>query len=148
MEPISDAEYAAYIGKNANAYLDAFKAFDQNGGAFKISWRWSAFFLTFWWCLYRKLYPWALVLLVVTLIPYINFVFMLAAGAAANYLYYRQARTQIPAIKKARPDMHPLEAIAAIGGVNLWAAVIAWIVYGVCAAGIIAAMLLPSLVRQ
>jgi len=148
MEHISDAEYAAYIGKNPLAYLDKFKSFDQIGGAFKITWRWSAFFLTFWWCLYRKLYLWALVMLVITVIPYFNFIFMIAAGCAANYLYYKQARSQITAVKNAQLDMDPLQAIGSIGGVNAWVMILAWIVYGLGAIGVIAAIVTGAMMHQ
>jgi hypothetical protein len=48
--------YEAIVGKRAGYYLPRFRRFAEGG---RISWSWSAFFGTFAWLRYRKLYAWS-----------------------------------------------------------------------------------------
>ena len=60
--------YRAFVGsKNQNYYVERFSQFDQAGGA-KATWNWPAFFVTFYWLLYRKMWQNALIYF---LLPYI-----------------------------------------------------------------------------
>lgn len=53
--------YEAVIGaKNQNYYLRYFRRFDDNG-KIGFSWHWPAFFITFYWLLYRKMWLNALI---------------------------------------------------------------------------------------
>lgn len=122
MNTDSEMEYAACIGPKANLCQPKFQEFDQIDGRFKLSWNWSARLFTFWRRLCRKIHPRALALLVLTATPCRKILSMIAAGLTANHLHYRQAKTQIPAVKEACPDVDPLEAAAEIGGANIWAA--------------------------
>ena len=63
-------------------------------------------------------------------------------------LYYKQARSQITAVKNAQIDMDPLQAIGSIGGVNAWVMILAWIVYGLGAIGVIAAIVTGAMMHQ
>lgn len=52
----TDALYQAVIGPaNQDYYLERFRRFDQAGKA-GASWHWPAFFITFFWLLYRKMW--------------------------------------------------------------------------------------------
>lgn len=148
MNTVSEKEFAAYIGPNAHLYLHKFQEFDELEGRFKLSWNWSACLFTFWWFLYRKLYPWALALLVLTVIPYLNILCMIAAGCAANHLYYRQAKSQIAAVKETYPDIDPLQAAAELGGVNRWVAILGGVFCGVVLLGVAAALITPMLLHK
>lgn len=58
---ITDEDYIAFIGKNANKYLTNFKEFSAEGfDEFSATWHWPAFFMPSFWMLYRKLYLWSL----------------------------------------------------------------------------------------
>ncbi len=48
------ADYEAAIGPNSGYYLKYFEQFDA--GESKASWHWPAFFVSSWWCLYRKMW--------------------------------------------------------------------------------------------
>ena len=61
----SEAEYITFIGKNAETYLTTFRKFQVQGGdRFAVTWHWPAFLFPFFWLLYRKLYLWAILSLV------------------------------------------------------------------------------------
>ncbi len=120
MRNITDSEYQAFIGPEENKYLPRFKRFDELAGNFKAGWHWPAFLFTFWWYLYRKLYVWAIVIFVVSFVPYLNFAAMIASGVAGYYLYYRKARQDIERLKDAFPGKDITGACAEIGGVHRW----------------------------
>lgn len=47
----------AFVGpKNAHYYEQVFEKFERGGGS--LSWNWPAFFVTWFWLLYRKMYMW------------------------------------------------------------------------------------------
>ena len=49
--------YTALIGKKRlDYYLKRFESFDDRGGGLIPSWNWAAFFFTWLWVLYRKMY--------------------------------------------------------------------------------------------
>ena len=54
--PLDEARYAAIIGKRAERYLLRFRRFAN--GEWR-SWNWAAFFATFAWLRYRRLYAWS-----------------------------------------------------------------------------------------
>jgi len=50
-------EFIVFTGENAHKYLPKFEKFNIGGvDNFSITWHWPAFFVGFWWMLYRKLY--------------------------------------------------------------------------------------------
>jgi len=73
------ADYESAIGPNSGYYLKYFEQFDA--GESRASWNWPAFFVSSWWCLYRKMWLWGILTL---LWPWIMFfVFSIVVGIAA-----------------------------------------------------------------
>ena len=63
----SNNNYKTLLGpKNTNYYLSKFSSFDNGGST--ISWNWPAFFLNFYWLLYRKMWLFAFLYLL-SLLP-------------------------------------------------------------------------------
>lgn len=111
--------YAEAIGyKNAGYYLSQFDRFDSKG--YTASWNWPAFFVSFYWLLYRKMWFWALLyfllpiplaILVAVLPPsfesagvlaYVLYMFgiLILFPMYANALYYRHLNKKILNAKK------------------------------------------------
>lgn len=146
MDIVTDQEYAAFIGPEAHKYLPRFRMFDDLAGNFKATWNWSAFFFTFWWLLYRKLYAYAALVFVLSFVPYLNFAIMAASGAAGYFLYHRKARTDILQLKKAFPGMDVTLRCAELGGVHrfvIWAGILisALCILAALALGIVGVMM-------
>jgi len=140
-----EQDLAVFIGKNAATYLAAFRKFNQNGSdSFTATWHWPAFFLNFWWLLYRKLYVWALVPLLLGCIPYVGLFTSIAFGVSANYIYYRHAKKKLLEVK-AQPgsDAERTAALARAGGVNSMVVVAAPLL-AVAVLGILAAIAIPQ----
>ena len=68
--------YEAAIGpKKKTYYVDRFEVFDENGPGLHPSWNWAAFFFTGFWALYRKLYGWfAIWILVFAALGFLNII--------------------------------------------------------------------------
>jgi hypothetical protein len=114
-------ETGLFVGKNAGYYTTVFRKFDIRGmETFAPTWNWAAFLCNFWWMLYRKLYLWALLWFLLTLIPIYGIVFMIAAGITGNYLYYRHAMAKIREAKSMHPPDQLPAVLAELGGVNGW----------------------------
>ena len=81
-ESISDEEYyKTIIGpKNQDYYLRQFSRFDDEGKA-GASWHWPAFFVSFYWLLYRKMWLNALMYFI---FPYLFLVLFGILGVAAR----------------------------------------------------------------
>ena len=99
----------AFIGPNADRYLEHFKKFTLTGTPrFNLTWNWPAFlFVPFLWFLYRKMYLYAAVYAVGPMISTfitgdmsIGIAWSIIAGATGNYIYYWHCREQIAEIKK------------------------------------------------
>ena len=95
----SDELYALAIGdQNRHYYLPRFEAF-EGAGATSLGWHWPAFFFTFWWLIYRKMWGMAALYLV---LPY-GLLLALAplatvseAAAGVGYLVYTLAIFVVP----------------------------------------------------
>lgn len=125
-ELISEEDYIAFIGQNAERYIQKFRSFRVGGiDNFTFTWHWPAFFLGFWWMLYRKLYLWAFVSFVVALIPYVGFLGMILWGLTGNYIYYRHVTDKIKALRQIQPHADLKMTLSQIGGVNRWVVTIA-----------------------
>jgi Tfp pilus assembly protein PilE len=136
-----------FIGKNADKYLYRFRNFDRNGqDSFAVTWHWPAFLFNFWWALYRKMYGWAVLVLLISCVPYVGLLMMIGFGMSANYFYYRRAKRLVSEIK-AGPgtDIDKAAAIARAGGVNNVAVVVAPILI-IALMGILAAIAIPQFV--
>lgn len=145
---ISDAEMAAFVGKNADGYLAKFRSFTADGTAsFAVTWHWPAFLFGFFWMIYRKLYLWACIALALAFVPCMGIMAHIAFGMIANYLYFTAARSRIQRIR-ALPGPSGVDRAAALaraGGTNN-AVVVAAPVLGIVVLGIIAAIAIPSFV--
>ena len=114
-------EVGIFVGKNADYYKMQFRKFNVRGvETFAPTWNWCAFLFTFWWMLYRKLYLWAFLWLLLTFVPFFGFLFWVAAGIVGNYLYFRHVNARIRDARSVQPS-HQLPAVLReLGGVNEW----------------------------
>ncbi|TRZ97766.1 MAG: hypothetical protein D4R80_06390 [Deltaproteobacteria bacterium] len=130
--PLSPEELTAYIGPNAERYRRKFERFTRTGTTrFEFTWNNPSAFLGLWWYLYRKMYGWALVDFVLSVLLgwtlFVPIVWGVARAVTADYLYFRQADRRI---REARPLSSAVDAsaanalhlsrLAAEGGVNRW----------------------------
>jgi len=90
---------ALFVGENIDDYLAKFEKFEQGGTPhFVFTWHWSAFFLSFFWAIYRKLWGWSIVMFISLLfLPLLSNILW---GTVANYIYYRQSMQKIKNIRK------------------------------------------------
>jgi len=160
--------WRAAIGtKNTAYYLPRFEARYSRGATSR--WHWPAFFVTFYWLLYRKLWGWALVYFVA---PYVVFLMlgMIAAmtgetGArlvgpllilatlgffvgpplVANQLYFARCKTLIDRQRSvARSREHLLAQVEARGGTSHIVAIVIGVFVVIALIGILAAIALPA----
>ncbi len=131
METVSnedlEALYRAAVGpKKAGFYVPKFLAFDQPGAS-KLSWNWPAFFVPFYWFLYRRMYvSWAIFSLLIPigiavltgilgrilgdqvrtafdLVVSIGYYFGVVP-TLANSLYHREVKDRISALREKVPE--------------------------------------------
>ncbi len=169
-ESASDEEYfKAVVGpKNQEYYLDHFSRFDDER---KLSptWNWSAFLVTFYWLLYRKMWlNAALYFLLPGLLLALFWVVGAVAGAAvgfvvslgyfayaaavfilmpmyANALYYKQCRKTIDTVRSTtQGTQRQLGELAGKGGTSHAVFVLILIVTFVAVIGILAAIAIPA----
>ena len=120
-DQVHEEDYRAFIGKNADRYLDKFRGFQTPGrDRFALTWNWSAFFLGFIWMLYRKLYLWALLAFLIAMTPVAFPLTMIGWGITGNYLYYLQVRKKILDHKSRQMTTPSSLSLQALGGVNRW----------------------------
>jgi hypothetical protein len=108
----TDAElWRAFIGPNADRYLETFKKFSgPSGPKFALTWHWPAFvFEPFLWFLYRKMYVYALIYAIGPAMAFYitqdlsaDIIWRIIAGASANYIYFWHAKEQLAKIKGER----------------------------------------------
>ncbi len=141
---VREADLALFVGKNAEKYLVKFRKFSRNGeDSFSATWHWPAFFFSFWWTLYRKLYGWAFLVLFLGCVPYLGFLVMIAFGMSANYIYYRHAKKKLIEVKSLpASEVERTAAVARAGGVNNVAVVLVPIAV-IAILGILAAIAIP-----
>lgn len=166
----SDEEYyKAVIGyKNQAYYLERFTRFD-NEGAIGATWHWPAFFVTFYWLLYRKMWlnaviyfflPYIFVIVfgivgLATGIPsagLIGFGYLLYVVAIfvllpmyANALYYRQCKKTILEVQAtAHSTQRQLGELSGKGGTSSVVIIFILIFTFVAFLGILAAIAIPA----
>ncbi|MCW5797805.1 MAG: zincribbon2 domain-containing protein [Nitrospira sp.] len=110
--PQTDTELLkAFIGPNADRYLETFKKFSgPSGPQFALTWHWPAFlFEPFLWFLYRKMYVYALIYAIGPAMAFYitqdlsaDIVWRVIAGGSANYIYFWHAKEQLAKIKSER----------------------------------------------
>jgi hypothetical protein len=123
---IKDEEYRDYIGPRAYNYMEKFNKFNRSGmDRFVFTWHWPAFFIGFWWLLYRKMYFWSLIAFGVWWLPHLALPGMFIWGAVGHYLYYLQAKRKISDYRIRSSTALPAITLAEIGGVNRWVWILA-----------------------
>lgn len=137
--PLAAEELTAYIGPRADRYRPRFERITRTGAPrFEFSWNWPAAFAGVWWYLYRKMYGWALLDFVLSVLLgwtlFVPLLWGVARAVTGDYLYFLQADRKI---RDARPvasafgapptDAAHLARLAAEGGVNAW---VPWIAIG------------------
>ncbi len=93
IDGISQADWASYIGNSAPVYLFRLSAMAQRER--KLSFMFSAFFLSPFYFAYRKMWGWAALALLVTILSYATQFFGLAAGAGVNLLSFWPAEAVV-----------------------------------------------------
>jgi hypothetical protein len=149
---VTEEDFVAFIGKNAGKYLAKFKDFARgNEDSFSVTWHWPAFFVPFFWFMYRKLYGWMVLAFFLGLItfsgfvPYIGILANISFGMTAHYLYYRHAKEKLLGLK-ARPSSETERAanVARAGGVNNVVLITAIVLTVIALLGILAAIAIPG----
>ena len=169
-ESISDEEYyKAIIGpKNQDYYLRQFSRFDDEGKA-GTTWHWPAFFVSFYWLLYRKMWLNALMYFI---FPYLFLVLFGILGVAArgsagllilvgyllyfvaifilfpmyaNALYYRQCKKTIAAVcSTSHNTQRQLGELSGKGGTSIVVIFVIFIFTFIAFLGILAAVAIPA----
>lgn len=111
---------------------------------FRFTWHWPAFFVTFGWMMYRKLYGWAILALFSQFIPLVQLFAPILWPLTANYIYYRHAKKKLIEIKRScQSSETQKDVIAASGGVSFTALAIAAAV-AIVFIGIMGAIAVPA----
>jgi len=167
--PTPDQFYRAAIGpQNQDYYLGKFLRFDQGGA--RVSWNWGAFFLTFYWLLYRKMWLNALAYFV---LPYIIMFTVAFVGTLIGFgestvgmayflmlaiifvcpplfgdaLYHRHCRNKIAEAKAnvgLKDSADQLGAVTKSGGVSRILLIVFGIFFSIMLIGIVAAIAIPA----
>ena len=161
--------YKAVLGpKNQDYYLNQFAKFDTNGKA-GASWHWPAFFVTFYWFLYRKMWLNALLYF---FLPYILMIVLGVVAAVmgnsagvivglgyliyfivifvvlpmyANALYYKQCKAKIAAVRaSSNEEQRQLGELTGRGGTSNIILIIVLVMAFVAVIGILAAIAIPA----
>jgi Tfp pilus assembly protein PilE len=161
-------QYQAVIGSKQDYYLKKFLEFDREGKAGP-SWHWPAFFVTFYWLLYRKMWRNALIYFV---LPYLLLLliglvaaFMGMAGAPiagllyfammagfwivpalyADALYYNHCRQVIASARQQTSHPHRLYGVLSTRGgtSNIFVLILVFVSF-VMLIGILAAIAIPA----
>jgi type II secretory pathway pseudopilin PulG len=167
---VSDEEfYKAVVGlKNQDYYLERFSRFD-NDGETSATWHWSAFLVTFYWLLYRKMWRNAVLYF---FLPYAFFILIGIAGAVmgdaaglavgiaylaylagifillpmyANAYYYKHCKKVIATVRASSHDtQRQLGELSGKGGTSSIVIILLLIFTFVAFIGILAAVAIPA----
>lgn len=182
LNPIGEAEpeltqdemYRALIGhKNQEYYLNEFAKFDAAGKT-STSWHWPAFFVTFYWLLYRKMWPTAVLyyftptiaFLIIAILGgifgaifgfststgiFVGVVYLVYFIASfilpalhANALYYKHCKKEIARITARKATKQKTIDELIYNGGTSWIAIIFIVFYIVLVIGMLAAIAIPA----
>lgn len=106
---------AQFVGSNLEKYLPQFDKFQQGGAShFVFTWHWPAFFVPFFWAIYRKMWGWSIVIFISTIFwPLTNIIW----ATVANYIYYRHSMKKLLTIRQNHPTSID-ENLTESGGVS------------------------------
>lgn len=160
------------LGGGLDFYLSRFRWFDAQG-SIRSGWHWPAFFVTFWWMLYRKMWgsaviyfltPYLLSFTVVAVIAmagqkaggllgavllvlYLGWIFIWIPTHATG-MYYRHCKSKIAATKRfSRNQQKQLYTLAARGGTSGLVVVVIALFTAVPVCGVLAAIAIPQYVE-
>ncbi|HBV95477.1 MAG TPA: hypothetical protein DEF36_00285 [Desulfotomaculum sp.] len=126
---ITEEDFRRFIGNKADYYISKWKkANTSSPKVFFPSWNWAAFLITCIWAAYRKMYAYAALFLVLTVILYLitdiallplgALVINIVAGITGNYLYFLHCSSKISSAKKTGNNNY-----TSAGGTN-WQAIV------------------------
>ncbi len=125
---VASTDYGEFIGPNLQRYLEQFEKFRIGGGGYAFTWHWPAFLVPFYWALYRKLWGWAALFLVVDILAAIFIPFFsgtithVGSAVVANYLYFRHVKRKVEAIRAtSTDDVTAVERMNREGGTSILA---------------------------
>jgi len=111
----------AFVQKNADYYLAKWEAMARSGS--KVSWNWPAFFFGVFWMGYRKMYLYAAIVVVLSLLsdlpkvgPLVTLVLWFGVAAFANYIYGTFTYNKLTELKVQAKDEDELRQLAAAKG--------------------------------
>ncbi len=156
--------YEAAVGyKNTDYYLSKFTRFDTEGSG--VSWNWPAFFISFYWLLYRKMWVWALLYFLLPIplaiieavlspvseaaVGVVYLVYLISIFVVfpmyANAIYHRHVKTKIQKAENYSTDREKrLRILTAEGGTSGIALIIILIFVFIAIIGILAAIAIPA----
>ena len=108
--------HAHFVAENIDDYLSRFDKFQQGGQShFVFMWHWPAFFVPFFWAIYRKLWGWSVIIFISSVFwPLTNILW----AATANYIYFRHSERKIKKIRKNYPPDEIDEKLSEAGGTS------------------------------
>lgn len=149
--------YQAAVGKNTAYYLPHFQKIADNPRA--LSWHWAAFFMGFYWLLYRKMWAWAVFYFLLPIIVlFLSLLFLPAAKllwllwlgfvwvifpAYANTAYYYHCSRIIDRAESASPNAFGQLKYCQNKGGTSWLGIVLMIPLFIFLMGILAAISLP-----
>lgn len=161
-------KYEAFVGpNNRDWYVSRFSRLEE--GESRLGWHWPAFFITFYWLLYRKMWLYALLYLVAPFLLAIPIGAIVAAATStpgsqallsglvwfggywllppmfATSIYYKHCNAKIDAVASTTPSKaRQLSVLGQKGGTNMVAAVVIGVLFFVFVTGIVAAIAIPA----
>ena len=120
------------IGSKTEYYLPRFEKMETLNSI--TDWNWAAFFFGFWWMLYRKMYVFGAVALVVTellsmlTIPGLGLLVSLAVGVVGNFLYMKDINNRTDKAMDMQPEERELY-IQKNSGTGWTGVVVAFVVF-------------------
>ena len=135
---ISESEHRAFIGKKADYYIKKWSEMDKQD--FKGSWNWGPFFFGVFWFAYRKMYLYAIIVLIILSlvglllpIPFLElaiiYPFWMYVAIYANHWYRKHVEKKILKIKGECKKESLLSAeLARRGGVTVAAPIILFLI--------------------
>ena len=120
------------IGSKTEYYLPRFEKMETLNSI--TDWNWAAFFFGFWWMLYRKMYVFGAVALVVTellsmlTIPGLGLLVSLAVGVVGNFLYMKDINNRTDKAMDLQPEERELY-IQKNSGTGWTGVVVAFVVF-------------------
>ncbi len=147
-------KYRIFIGKNADYYLKKFEVFEKTGSS--LSWNWAAFGFGIFWMVYRKMYLYAFLSMLLIffinilevslrLSPLLSFFLSLwlwvGFGLFGNYLYYLHVKKKVMEIIIQYPKEDEQKLILEKEGGTSWLSVFIFVFIFILASGILGSYL-------